>query len=106
MISTTWIAAPAGVSGSGSLVARPVAVPVERPMTARLRALPPAAVVAVPRVLGTSVCGTVPAFDLVPTGRGDDVRTPDALGATFGPKHIQQNNGTTLGIHSSRRPLS
>ncbi|MGK5113149.1 MULTISPECIES: hypothetical protein [unclassified Geodermatophilus] len=103
MISTTWIAAPAGVSGSGSLVVRPVAVPAERPMTARLRTLP---MTAVPRVLGTSGCGIVPAFDLVPTGRGDDARTPDALGATFGPKHIQQNTGTTLGIHPSRRPLS
>jgi hypothetical protein len=106
MTSTTWTTAPTGVSGAGSSAARPDAV-IERPAAARLRALPLTAVVAGPRaavrVFGAPACGTAPFAGLVPTHRSTGyVRTPDA----FGPMNDQQDNGTTLGIHSSGRPRS
>jgi hypothetical protein len=106
MTSTMWIAAPTGVSGAGGAAVRPDAV-IERPLAARLRAVPLTAVVAGPRagvrVLGAPVCGTAPFAGLVPTHRSTGyVRTPDA----FGPMNDQQDNGTTLGIHSSGRPRS
>jgi hypothetical protein len=57
-------------------------------------------------VIGTDVPGA-PQFDLVPTGRGRVAPTATDEFAT-GTDVIQdkQNDGTTLGVHSSRRPLS
>jgi hypothetical protein len=114
MITTMWIDAPAGVSGSGSLAVRP-ADRVAPPAAQRLRALPLTAVVvdarpcaptvAVP-VIGTDVPGA-PQFALVPTGRGRVAsRATDEFGTGTDVTQHEQNDGTTLGIHSSRRPLS
>ncbi|MGY1706774.1 hypothetical protein ACI79C_19575 [Geodermatophilus sp. SYSU D00697] len=114
MITTMWIDAPAGVSGPGSLDVRPAAHAV--PSAAqRLRALPLTAVVAgaptcVPAVatpvFGIDVPGA-PQFDLVPTGRGRGaLRATDEFGTGIDVTQDEQNDGTTLGIPSSRRPLS
>ncbi|MGY1592731.1 hypothetical protein ACI79D_12185 [Geodermatophilus sp. SYSU D00708] len=113
MITTTWIATPAGVSGPGSLAVRPAAF-VAPPAAARLRALPLTGVVAgacsrvpaVAPVFGTDVPGA-PQFDLVPTGRGR-VATPgtDEFGTRTDVIQDKQNDSTTLGIPFSRRPLS
>jgi hypothetical protein len=114
MITTMWIATPAGVSGPGSLAVRPAAC-VAPPAAQRLRALPLTAVVAGARtrvpavatpVIGTDVPGAAQ-FALVPTGRGR-VALPatDEFGTGTDVTQDKQNDGTTLGIHSSRRPLS
>jgi hypothetical protein len=114
MITTMWIATPAGVSGSGSLAVRPAAHSAP-PAASRLRALPLTAVVAgaptcvpavVTPVIGTDVPGA-PQFDLVPTGRGR-VAFPatDEFGTGTDVIQNEQNDGTTLGIHTSRRPPS
>jgi hypothetical protein len=90
MISTTWTTAPAGVSGTGSLVAR-AADCVGEQSSARLRALPSVASV----------------FAMAPTGgRLDGTAVPAVHQHGAAQKRITPNDGTTLGIHSPGRPLS
>ena len=93
MITTTWTSAPAGALGAGSADARPypgVAV--------RLPAIAP---------VGIAVQGTG-----VPTARLRDLTgtpcTPrgEFIAQRFVAKHSAQNDGTTLGFHTSSRPLS
>jgi len=112
MIATMWSSAPAGVSGPGSLVARP-ATCGNLPGAARLRALPLSAAVRI-AVAGAPFQGTAvpgaPQVDLVPTGRGGDAtRGTDDFRAPAGV-YLQDkrndDNTTTLGIHSPGRPLS
>ena len=107
MIGTMWNSAPTGVPGSGSLAAPTVHCLAERPVSPRLRALPLTAAVAGPRPYAP-VIGTAVTFGLLPTGRGGDVvGTSDDLRTHTGVfTENQQNDGTTLGLHSSRRPLS
>ena len=90
MISTTWTSAPAGVSGTGLLAARPAACAAPLP-AARLRALP-----------------LVGMFGIAPTG---DRLEGTAVPATdqFGTAHESNRTNdvtTTLGIHAPGRPLS
>ena len=104
MISTMWTLAPAGARGPVGLAVRTAACVVESPVAARLRAVP-VPPVATPRpvtgVFGTRVLGI------------DVFATPaiDALGTTGFAQQVSkrtttEHNGTTLGIHSSRRPSS
>jgi hypothetical protein len=97
MITNTWTFAPAGVLGTGSTDARPVpAVAVRMPAVAPTVAfqgtgLPIAR-------LRVEIVGTPPRGDYL-AQRFVAKHTPDA---TFGA----QNDGTTLGFHTSSRPLS
>jgi hypothetical protein len=100
VISTMWTLAPAGARGPVGLAVRTAACAVESPAVARLRALP-----VTPRP-GTRV----PGLDF--TGIGV-FATPaiDAFGTTGYAQQVSErttteHNGTTLGIHSSRRPSS
>jgi hypothetical protein len=100
VISTVWTLAPAGARGPVGLAVRTAACAVESPVAARLRAVP-ATPVAGPRP-GTRVAGVF--------GIGV-FATPamDALGTTGYVQQVSkrpttEHNGTTLGIHSSRRP--
>jgi hypothetical protein len=111
MISTMWFSAPAGVSGPGSLVARPATC--GNPSGAvRLRALPLSAAVRI-AVAGAPFQGTAvpaaPQVDLVPAGRdGDAGRGADEFRASTGV-YLQDtcnDDTTTLGLHSPGRPLS
>ncbi|MBB3086046.1 hypothetical protein [Geodermatophilus sabuli] len=111
MISTMWFSAPAGVSGSGGLVARP-ATWVCLPAASRLRALPLSAAVRIAApgapFQGTAVPGASQ-VDLVPTGRGGDAaRGADDFPAPTGVylQDERTDDDTTLGIHSPGRPLS
>ena len=113
MSSTMWTSAPAGVRGPVGLAVRAADCAVESPLTARLRAVP--ATVAA-RTAGTRI----PALAVFGAGvfgtrvLGIDVFvTPpiDALGTTgyaqqLSKRTTTEHNGTTLGIHSSRRPSS
>ena len=101
MISTTPTLAPADLLGTGSLDVRPVFGPglcagsVENPA---LRIAAPFA-----PVQGTGLPAGSTALRLRPVTRrpiGHDVVTPAYANTTF------ENNGTTLGNHSSRRPQS
>ncbi|SDO31073.1 hypothetical protein [Geodermatophilus sp. DSM 45219] len=114
MISTMWTSAPAGIRGPVGVAVRAADCAVESPLTARLRAVPATVAVRVagtrvpaPAVFGSGVFGT--------RVLGTDVGvTPpiDALGATddhaqqVGTRTTTEHNGTTLGIHSPRRPAS
>ena len=104
MISTMWTLAPAGARGPVGLAVRTAPCAIEPPVAARLRAFP-VTPVATPRpatgVFGTRVLGI------------DGFGTPaiDALGTTgyaqqASKRTTTEHNGTTLGIHSSRRPSS
>lgn len=96
MISTMWTLAPAGARGPVGPAVRAAACLVESPLAARLRAVPatPAAT-PLPGGFGIAVTGT---------------SAIDAFGTTGYPQAGQrtttEHNGTTLGIHSSRRPSS
>ena len=103
MISTMWTLAPAGARGPVGLAVRTAACVVESPVAARLRAVPvtPGATPRPAGVFGTRVLGI------------DVFATPaiDALGTTGFAQQVSkrtttEHNGTTLGIHSSRRPSS
>ena len=104
MISTMWTLAPAGARGPVGLAVRTAACAVGSPAVARLRALPVTPPVT-PRP-GTRVTG----LDF--TGIGV-FATPaiDAFATTGYAQQVSErttteHNGTTLGIHSSRRPSS
>lgn len=93
MTSTTWMSVPAGALGQGSADARPYG-----DLAVRAAAQPPFAV-----RQGTDL----------PTGRIrgiDDVPVPGTAptGVPCPPRgeFIAQHDGTTLGFHSSSRPLS
>ena len=102
MISTMWTKAPADLLGTGGLDVRPVFGPglctgsLENPA---LRITAPSA-----PVQGTGLPAGSTAIRLRPVTRrpiGHDVVTEQAYdGMTF------ENNGTTLGNHSSGRPQS
>ena len=104
MISSMWTLAPAGARGPVGVAVRTAACVVEPPVAARLRAVPVTAV-ATPRpatgVFGTRVLGidvfATPAIDALGT-------TGDAQQAS--KRTTTDHNGTTLGIHSSRRSSS
>lgn len=113
MISTMWTSAPAGIRGPVGVAVRAADCAVESPLTARLRAIPATVAVRIagtrvpaPAVFGSGVFGT--------RVLGTDVAvTPpiDALGTTDYAQQVSartttEHNGTTLGIHSSRRPSS
>jgi hypothetical protein len=92
MISTTWTKAPADLLGMGGLDLRPAYGPGLGHGLGE-RALAPTATA---RGTGLSAVGT--AVRVRPAARqaiGNDVIT-----------NFFQHNGTTLGIHSSRRPQS
>ena len=97
MISTTWTKAPADLLGLGSLDARPAYGPGLCSGTADLPAMRTAAPTA--QLQGTGL----------PTG-GTAVRlrpvTRQPIGAVVVTKTFVENNGTTLGNHSSGRPQS
>ena len=101
MISTMWTLAPAGARRPAALAVRTAARATESPVTARLRALP--VTPAVPARPGTRV----PVLDFP----GIDVFVTPAIGASSYAQQVStstttEHNGTTLGIHSSRRPSS
>lgn len=113
MISTMWTSAPAGIRGPVGVAVRAADCAAESPLTARLRAIPATVAVRIagtrvpaPAVFGSGVFGT--------RVLGTDVAvTPpiDALGATGYAQQVSkrtttEHNGTTLGIHSPRRPSS
>jgi hypothetical protein len=93
MLSTAFATVPAGVLGSGSVVARPYACADVRPWS-----LPPVA--AVP---GTAVPSTGMA-----RRRGADLLIGFQTTALPTTQHdpITQNDGTTLGIHPRGRSTS
>ena len=110
MTNAMWTLAPAGAHGPVGLAVRTAARLVESPVVVRLRAVPAIPVgipcpgaVGTPR-LGASGTPRLGAFRTAPTG------TPaiDAFGTTGYPQVSKRTNaehdGTTLGIHSSRRP--
>jgi hypothetical protein len=109
VISTMWTLAPAGARGPVGLAVRTAACADESPAVARLRALPVTPPVT-PRP-GTRVPGIdVTGLDF--TGIGV-FATPaiDAFGTTgyaqqASKRTTTEHDGTTLGIHSSRRPSS
>ena len=114
MTNTMWTLAPAGARGPVGLAVRTAACAVGSPAVARLRALPvtpPVTPRPGTRVPGIDVTGLdVTGLDF--TGIGV-FATPaiDAFGATgyaqqVGKRTTTEHNGTTLGIHSSRRPSS
>jgi hypothetical protein len=92
MTKNTWMYVPAGVLGQGGADARPYPGVAVRPLTVAPR-------VALP---GTGV----------PTARLRDLAgttcTPrgEFIAQRFVAKHSAQNDGTTLGFHTSSRPLS
>ncbi len=92
----SWLAfAPAGVLGSGSVVARPYACAVSLPsLDAPVVAVQGTGVAAAGHTTGAAAC-------LRATGLF-------AIGApvTSQPDQISQNDGTTLGFHPSGRPQS
>ena len=99
MISTMWTLAPAGARGPVGLAVRTAACAVDSPVAVRLRAVPAA--------VGT----TPPVGTRVPGASGIDVFGRPAFGALgyaqqVGKRTTTEHNGTTLGIHSSRRPSS
>ena len=111
MISTMWSIAPAGVRGPVGVAVRAADCAVESAPTARLRAVAGTRVPA-PTGFGTAGFGTA-GFDIALSGI-DVVPTPvfgDGLGTAGYPQQVSkrtttEHNGTTLGIHSSRRPSS
>ncbi|MGY1804796.1 hypothetical protein ACI78T_16055 [Blastococcus sp. SYSU D00922] len=97
MISTTWTKAPADLLGMGGIDVRPAYGPGLCGGSADLLAVQIAAPTAPAQ--GTGLPAGSTAVRLRPVTRrpiGDVVVT----------KHLFENNGTTLGIHSSRRPQS
>jgi hypothetical protein len=96
MITTTWTFCPAGVLGAGSADARPVSV-----VAARMPAVAPTVAF---QGIGLPIARL----------RVDQVGTPprgEYIAQRFVAKHTgapfgAQNDGTTLGFHTSSRPLS
>jgi hypothetical protein len=93
MISTTWMKAPADLLGLGGFDVRPV--------------------------YGPSLCGGVAERAVAPIATRQGTRVPaagtalrlrpvtrQAIGHDVVITKSFENNGTTLGIHSSRRPQS
>lgn len=114
MINMMWTIAPTGVRGPVGLAVRAADCAVESPLTARLRAVPATVAsrtagtrVPAPAVFGTGVFGiAVFGTDVVPTPvSGRDL---GIAGYTqqLSKRTPTEHNGTTLGIHSSRRPSS
>ncbi|MGY1680569.1 hypothetical protein [Geodermatophilus sp. SYSU D01176] len=107
MISTMWTLAPAGARGPVGSVVPTAACAVESPVAVRLRALPAAigttALIGtrVPGVFGTRVFG----IDVVATPASGALGTTD-YAQQVSKRSTTEQNGTTLGIHSSRRPAS
>ena len=99
MTNTMWTLAPAGARCPVGLTARAATWLVESPVVVRLRAVP-ATPVGTPRpdAFGIALAGTPAIDDLGTTGYaqgGEHTNTQD-----------NQHKGTTLGIHSPRRPSS
>ena len=96
MINNTWMSVPAGVLGQGSADARPFGA-----VAVRAAAQPPVAV-----RQGTGLpTARLRAFGTDCTPRGE------FIAQRFVAKHSAltngaQNDGTTLGFHTSSRPLS
>ncbi|SHN74655.1 hypothetical protein SAMN05660350_02230 [Geodermatophilus obscurus] len=104
MISTMCTSAPAGARGPVGLAVRTAACAVESPVTARPRALP-VTPVATPRP-ATGVFGTrVPGIDVFATPATDASGTT-GYAQQVSKRSTTEHNGTTLGIHSSRRSSS
>ena len=91
MISTTWTKAPADLLGLGSLDVRPAYGPGQ---CFAERAGAPAAT-----AQGTGLSAVSTAIRLRPVTR-------QAIGHDVVTEKFFDNTGTTLGIHSSRRPQS
>jgi hypothetical protein len=93
MINTTWTKAPADLLGLGGFDVRPV----HGPGLFSGFAEPAVAPIATAQVTGLSAVGTpVRLRPVVRQAIGHDVVTTKSF----------ENDGTTLGIHSSRRPQS
>jgi hypothetical protein len=95
MISTTWTTAPAGPLGLGSLDVRPAYGPGLFGFAARAGSPTATAQGTGLPAVGTGVRVRPGARQVIGQVIGQDVRSTSL-----------QNNGTTLGIHSSRRPQS
>ncbi|WP_324278609.1 hypothetical protein [Blastococcus brunescens] len=93
MISMTPTFAPADLLGQGGLDARPVYAPGLCAGLAERAVAPTAA------SQGTGLPAGGTAVRLRPVSR-------QAIGHDVVTKHVFDNNGTTLGSHSSRRPQS
>ena len=102
MISTMWTSAPAGARGPVGLAVRTAACAGGSPVAVRLRALP-AAVGTTPPI-GTRVPGVF-GTDVVATPASAVLDTTD-YAQQISKRTTTEHNGTTLGIHSSRRPSS
>ncbi len=97
MISTMWTKAPADLLGLGGIDVRPAYGPGLCSGSAELVAVHIAAPTA--PVQGTGLPAGSTAVRLRPVTR-------QAIGHDVVTKNFFDNNGTTLGIHSSRRPQS
>lgn len=97
MISTTWTKAPADLLGLGGIDVRPAYGPGLCGGSADLLAVQIAAPTAPAQGTGLPAGGT--AVRLRPVTR-------QAIGHDVVTKNVFENNGTTLGIHSSRRRQS
>ena len=93
MISSTWTQAPADLLGLGGVDVRP-AYGTGLPSGFADRAVAP-----IPTVQGTGLSAVGTAIRLRPATR-------QAIGHDVVTEKFFDNNGTTLGIHSSRRPQS
>jgi hypothetical protein len=107
VISTMWTLAPAGARGPAGLAVRAADCVVVSPVVERLRAVPATSAAQRPgtRLPGLGISGLgIDVFSI-------DVPAVDAFGTTgyaqqVGERTTTEHNGTTLGIHSSRRPSS
>jgi hypothetical protein len=107
VIDSMWTLAPAGARRPAGLAVRTAACVVVPPVVERLRAVPATPAVERP---GTRLPG------LGISGLGIDVFSIDVSGTPangafgyaqqVGERTTTEHNGTTLGIHSSRRPSS
>lgn len=113
MTSNTWMHAPAGVLGLGFADARPVGgAPTTAPTAAPVTRLvmPPLAAavrpgIAVPANGVPSVSRLRPAG--LGVGFGPDLSGTAVIGVPCTPRgeYTAQHDGTTLGFHTSSRPL-
>ena len=103
MISTMWTTAPADLLGLGGLAVRPVYGPGLCAGVAERAVAPTAAFLAASQGTGLPAGSTaVRLRPVTPQPIGDVVATR----AGFDGSTTFDNNGTTLGSHSSRRPQS
>ncbi|WNV74689.1 hypothetical protein [Geodermatophilus sp. DSM 44513] len=102
MISSTWTLAPAGALRPAGSAVRTAVHLVGSPVGARLRALPVTAPRSAAGVPGSGVPAmpVIDAFGSAGCAQQSGVRTTTEYGTTT------EHNGTTLGLHSSRRPSS